>query len=79
MVEYVCRFTDADENDLLPLSEKSLEMVILDRVTRCKDCVHSEPCPLAFTDKLICAFHDEMLVRAGDFCSFGESREDSNE
>ena len=35
------------------------------------------PCPLADSEKLMCAFHDEMFVNPRDFCSWGEPREAS--
>ena len=45
-----------------------------ERVTRCRDCKHAAPYPLADSEKLVCAFHDEMLVNHSDFCSWGEGR-----
>lgn len=47
---------------------------VRERVVRCRDCVHSGPCPLADSEKLICAFHDEMFVSPGDFCSWGKPK-----
>lgn len=46
-----------------------------ERVVRCRDCEHASPCPLADSEKLMCAFHDEMFVSPGDFCSWGEPME----
>ena len=46
-----------------------------ERVVRCWDCAHAGPCPLADSEKLMCAFHDEMLVDPDDFCSWGEGRD----
>ena len=47
-----------------------------ERVVRCRDCVYAGPCPLADSEKLMCAFHDEMLVNPGDFCAWGVPREE---
>ena len=49
---------------------------IRERIVRCRDCAHAGPCPLADSEKLMCAFHDEMLVNPGDFCAWGEPREE---
>ena len=46
-----------------------------ERVVRCRDCVYAGPCPLADSEKLMCAFHDEMLVTPDGFCAWGEERE----
>ena len=46
-----------------------------ERIVRCRDCAHASPCPLADSEKLMCAFHDEMLVNPGEFCSWGMERE----
>ena len=46
-----------------------------ERVVRCRDCAHARPCPLADSEKLMCAFHDEMLVNPGDFCSWASPME----
>lgn len=48
---------------------------IRERIVRCRDCEHASPCPLADSEKLMCAFHDEMLVNPGDFCSWGMERD----
>ena len=48
-----------------------------ERIVRCRDCEHAHPCPLADSEKLMCAFHDEMFVNPSDFCSWGEPREAS--
>ena len=48
-----------------------------ERVTRCRHCAHASPCPLADSEKLMCAFHDEMLVNPGDFCAWGVPREEA--
>lgn len=48
---------------------------IRERVVRCRDCEHASTCPLADSEKLMCAFHDEMLVSPDDFCSWGKGRE----
>ena len=45
-----------------------------ERITRCRDCAHAHPCPLANSEKLMCALHDEMFVNPDDFCSWGEPR-----
>ena len=42
-----------------------------ERIVRCRDCAHAHPCPLADSEKLMCAFHDEMFVNPSDFCSWG--------
>ena len=49
---------------------------IRERVVRCRDCAHAHPCPLADSEKLMCALHDEMFVDADDFCAWGEPREE---
>lgn len=46
-----------------------------ERVVRCRDCAYAGPCPLADSEKLMCAFHDEMLVTPDGFCAWGEPRE----
>lgn len=63
--------TSEDERvwELTPQSERR------ERVVRCRDCEHASPCPLADSEKLMCAFHDEMFVNSDDFCSWGEGRE----
>ena len=48
-----------------------------ERVTRCRDCEHAIPCPLANSEKLMCALHDEMLVTPDGFCAWGEPREEA--
>ena len=45
-----------------------------ERVVRCRDCVYAGPCPLADSEKLMCAFHDEMLVTHDGFCAWGEEK-----
>lgn len=45
-------------------------------ITRCRDCAHAGPCPLTDSEKLMCAFHDEMLVNPDDFCSWGKPRKE---
>ena len=45
-----------------------------ERVVRCRDCKYAHPCPLADSEKLMCAFHDEMLVSPDGFCSWGEEK-----
>lgn len=45
-----------------------------ERITRCRDCAHAHPCPLADSEELMCALHDEMFVNPDDFCSWGEPR-----
>ena len=67
MAEYVVELTEKQMTDL--------RMVRRERVTRCWDCVHAHPCPLADSEKLMCAFHDEMLANSDDFCSWGEGRD----
>lgn len=47
---------------------------VRERVVRCRDCAHSEPCPLVGTEKLVCNFLDEMLVNPDGFCAWGERR-----
>lgn len=45
-----------------------------ERVVRCRDCAHAEPMPLAFSDRLICAYLDDMSVEPDGFCAWGEPR-----
>lgn len=47
-----------------------------ERVTRCRDCKHAEPMPLSFSDRLICAYIDDMSVEPDGFCAWGERRGD---
>ena len=54
---------------------KERKQDIRERITRCRDCAHAHPCPLADSEKLMCAFHDEMFVNPDDFCSWGKPRE----
>ena len=54
---------------------RAMERMRTGEVVRCVDCRFAAPCPLADSEKLICAFHDEMLVNSRDFCSWGEPRE----
>ena len=70
MVEYVCEVVTEHElcGDVHHYARK-------ERVTRCIDCKHAEACPLVGTKKLICDFHDQMLVDPDYFCSWGEPRE----
>ena len=68
MAEYVVELTDKQTTDL--------RKVRRERITRCWDCAHAHPCPLANSKKLMCALHDEMFVNPDDFCSWGESREE---
>ncbi|MDM8270566.1 hypothetical protein [Thermophilibacter provencensis] len=69
--EYVCLAVPLIEVDTGLIHT---EYVSRERVVRCWDCKHAEPCPLADSEKLICAFHDEMLVNPDDFCAWGEPR-----
>ena len=55
---------------------RAMERMKSGEVVRCRDCNHASPCPLADSEKLICDFHDEMLVNPRDFCSWGKGRED---
>lgn len=48
---------------------------IRERIVRCRDCVYAGPCPLADSEKLMCAFHDDMFVSPNDFCAWGVPRE----
>ena len=70
MTEYVCepRGLTIDGHNNGPFIRR-------ERVVRCRDCEHASPCPLADSEKLMCAFHDEMLVNPDDFCSWGEGRD----
>lgn len=43
-----------------------------ERIVRCRDCKHTEPMPLSFSDRLICAYHDDMAVEPDGFCAWGE-------
>lgn len=72
MAEYVCEVVTEHE-----LCGDVHHYVRHERITRCRDCVHAHPCPLAGSEKLMCAFHDEMFVNPGDFCSWGEPREET--
>ena len=70
MAEYIC--ADLSERPgckVSPFWERR------ERVVRCRDCAHASPCPLADSEKLMCAFHDEMLVTPDGFCAWGEPRE----
>lgn len=68
MAEYVCEVVTEHE-----LCGDVHHYVRLERIVRCRDCEHAGPCPLADSEKLMCAFHDEMLVNPGDFCAWGRS------
>ena len=70
MAEYVCEVVTEHE-----LCGDVHHYVRRERVVRCRDCEHAHPCPLADSEKLMCAFHDEMLVDPDDFCSWGEGRD----
>ena len=72
MVEYVCLAVPRIEADTGLIHT---DYIRNERVTRCRDCKHASPCPLADSEKLMCALHDEMLVNPDDFCSSGEGRE----
>lgn len=67
MAEYVCEVVTEHE-----LCGDVHHYVRRKRVVRCRDCAHASPCPLADSEKLICAFHDEMFVNPDDFCSWGK-------
>ena len=70
MAEYIC--ADLSERPgckVSPFWERR------ERVVRCRDCVYAGPCPLADSEKLMCAFHDEMLVTPDGFCAWGEMRD----
>lgn len=47
---------------------------IRERVVRCRDCKNAEPMPLSFSDRLICAYLDDMAVEPEGFCAWGEER-----
>lgn len=66
MAEYVCEVVTEHE-----LCGDVHHYVRRERVVRCRDCAHASPCPLADSEKLMCAFHDEMFVSPDDFCSWG--------
>lgn len=70
--EYVCLAVPSIELDA---SLFHVDYLPLQRIVRCRDCVHASPCPLADSEKLMCAFHDEMLVDPDDFCSWGKGRD----
>lgn len=44
-------------------------------VVRCRDCKYAESMQLAFSDRLICAYFDDMSVEPEGFCAWGEPRE----
>ena len=67
MAEYVVEYKD----------EGMYATCAKERVVRCRDCVYAGPCPLADSEKLMCAFHDEMLVTPDGFCAWGEPREEA--
>ena len=71
MAEYVCEVVTEHE-----LCGDVHHYVRRERVVRCWDCMHAHPCPLADSEKLMCAFHDEMFVNPDDFCSCGKPREE---
>ena len=71
MAEYVCEVVTEHE-----LVGDVHHYVRHERVVRCRDCAHAHPCPLADSEKLMCALHDEMFVNPDDFCSWGKSREE---
>ena len=50
--------------------------VTRERIVRCRDCEHAHPCPLADSEKLMCAFHDEMFVNPDGFCAWAKPREE---
>lgn len=70
MDEYICEVVTEHE-----LCGDVHHYVRRERVVRCRDCVYAGPCPLADSEKLMCAFHDEMLVTPDGFCAWGEPRE----
>ena len=70
--EYVCIAVPLIELDTSLIHTEYLPN---ERVVRCRDCVYAGPCPLADSEKLMCAFHDEMLVTPDGFCAWGEPRE----
>ena len=72
--EYVCLAVPLIELDTSLIHTEYLPN---ERVTRCRYCAHASPCPLADSEKLMCAFHDEMLVNPGDFCAWGVPREEA--
>ena len=69
MAEYACELVER------PAEAPIMVLARRERVVRCQDCLYARPCPLADSEKLMCAFHDEMLVNPGDFCSWGKGRE----
>lgn len=71
--EYVCLAVPSIELDTSLIHTDYLPR---ERVTRCRDCVYAGPCPLADSEKLLCARHDEMLVNPDDFCAWGSPREE---
>lgn len=75
MAEYVCDMTDDYPDVPYGSDEYSGTVERRERIVRCRDCEHASPCPLADSEKLMCAFHDEMLVNPGDFCSWGMERD----
>ena len=72
MDEYVCLIVPAIDADTGVIQA---DFIRRERIVRCRDCAHASPCPLADSEKLMCAFHDEMLVNPGEFCSWGMERE----
>lgn len=76
MAEYVTDFPvslkleDGQWHVVEPMFERR------ERVVRCRDCEYAHPCPLADSEKLMCALHDEMFVNSNDFCAWGETTEE---
>ena len=79
MAEYICEevVLESHTDELTGITS---EIVGLgrprERIVRCRDCAHAHPCPLADSEKLMCALHDEMFVNPDDFCAWGEPREE---
>lgn len=48
---------------------------IRELITRCRDCEHAHPSPLADSEKLMCERFDEMFVSPDGFCAWGKPRE----
>ena len=46
-----------------------------ERIVRCRDCKHAEPMPLSYSERLICAYLDDMSVEPDGFCKWGAPRE----
>ncbi len=70
---------------ILPPSEKTGGLFATEqrayrreRVVRCRDCARAEPMPLTFSDRLICAFLDDMSVEPDGFCSWAKPMEEDS-